>query len=76
MARTLHCGYVPKAREQIAAHLRAQESAATAIDPGYGKQRHFSFPIWRIPRNFAQRGWTGSVLWHTLLQVIHKLPLN
>ncbi|HHU03230.1 MAG TPA: DUF5107 domain-containing protein [Christensenellaceae bacterium] len=41
MARTLHCGYVPKAREQIAAHLRAQESAATAIDPGYGKTTPF-----------------------------------
>lgn len=41
MTYTLQGGHMPKAREQIAAHLRAQESAAAAVDPGYGKTTPF-----------------------------------
>lgn len=41
MARTLQGGHEPEVRERIAAHLRAQENAAAAVDPGYGKTTPF-----------------------------------
>lgn len=54
MTRLLQGGHAPEARQRIADHLRAQQSAALAVDAGYGKTTPFFISYMEDARRIRQ----------------------